>query len=153
MANEIKLSAEDAIDKIVGLCKPPDSLFCSGIQTAGETFKTALGDLADKEITIPIPEWVEDLMNDLDEWKKKAEELKKQLEDPLGGGSTPPLPAGDPLDPLRRLAEAINAAESKLNQQNLVIVGGTVDVSLTVSVGGADASANVKLSIQPKPFA
>ncbi|MFH7245250.1 MAG: hypothetical protein ACHWZW_20625 [Spirulina sp.] len=118
-------------------------------------------------------ETVEELKNKIENWKNKSEELAELLKDygvdtvdklkekikelsgginVPGNGSPSPIAPGDPLQPLKRLAEAIDEAESILNQQNLVIASGTVEAALTVNVGGAAAEAKVNLNVQPRPF-
>ncbi len=73
-----------------------------------------------------------------------------------GGGSTPvpglDLAAVDPLEPLKKIAQAINEAEGLLNQENLVIATGEVEATLNVDVGGvAGANAAIRITIQPRP--
>lgn len=116
---------------------------------------------------------VDELKKKIENWKNKTEdlakllkeygvetveELKEKIKELSGGitipgnGSPSPIAPGDPLQPLKRLAEAIDEAESILNQQNLIIASGTVEAALTVNVGGAAAEAKVNLNVQPRPF-
>ena len=87
------------------------------------------------------------------------QELKNKFNALIGGSTAPggdtssPLPGGDPMEPLARLAEAINKAESTLNGQNLVIAEGSVDVTLQMKVGdGISADTSIHLSIHPRSF-
>lgn len=73
--------------------------------------------------------------------------------------SLPNVPAGpavegvDPAEVMRQIAEALNAAEALLNQQNLVINEGSVETTLYVKVGDlAGAQTTIKVSIAPKPY-
>lgn len=150
MADTFTISASEVLDALEELC--PGGLAQSGCEGAIGTLRGLFSGLS---VTLPTPQGV---LDELAEWKQKAEDLQAQLGDAGGNeGSTPTLgvpllPGGDPMEPLRRLAEAINEAESKLNLQNLVIASGSAEVSLVVEVGGAAAQASVRLDIQPRPF-
>lgn len=75
---------------------------------------------------------------------------------PTGSGNAPPglpLPPVDPVLALQQLADAISRAEKTLNQENLLIASGDLNVDLSVDVGGvAGAHAQVNLRIEPKPY-
>ena len=116
-----------------------------------EIFRSAIPDeISNHSIEIPLPTWVNE---EIQKWKDKANELQTSLNDLQGQLPGPPaIPPVDPLLPLQRIAQAINAAEQNLNQENLVIHSGSVDVNLTVDVGGvAGAAANIKFNIAPRP--
>lgn len=143
MADTLDFSASDALDALALLCPGgPAGAACTG---AIATLRGIAGGLT---ISLPTPQSV---LDEIQTWREKAEDTLSG-----GGESTrpglPALPGGDPMEPLRRLAEAINEAESKLNTQNLVIASGSAEVSLVVEVGGAAAQASVRLDIQPRPF-
>lgn len=70
------------------------------------------------------------------------------LPTPPGVESPTPPPAIDPLVVLREIADALNAAESVLNQQNFVIASGTVSAQLTLPI----ANATVTFTITPRPY-
>jgi hypothetical protein len=150
----VVLTAQQVLDALKGLCpRPPPPLAGSACRSAVDALAALIDVAADLDFEVPAPQA---LLDEIHKWKTRAEDLQKQIEELLGSaptldGPASPLPGGDPLLPLRRLAEAINEAESLLNSQNLVIAGGTVDVQLTVAVGGASAGANVKLDIAPRP--
>ena len=150
----VVLTAQQVLDALKGLCpRPPPPLAGSACRSAVDALAALIDVAADLNFEVPSPQA---LLDEIDDLKTKAEALQRQIEELLGSAQTPvaptpPLPGGDPLMPLRRLAEAINEAESLLNDQNLVIAGGTVDVQLTVAVGGASAGANIKLDIAPRP--
>lgn len=75
---------------------------------------------------------------------------------PGAGGKAdapPALPPINPVEALRQLAAAVSEAEQTLNQQNLVVATGTMDVELNVDVGGVlGAHAKLSLKIEPKPY-
>lgn len=147
MADTFTLSASEVLDALEELC--PGGLAQSPCEGAIGTLRGLFSGLS---VTLPTPQGV---LDELAEWKQKAEDLQAQQGNGEGGAPSPAgplLPGGDPMEPLRRLAEAINEAESKLNLQNLVIASGTAEVSLVVEVGGAAAQASVRLDIQPRPF-
>lgn len=151
MSDTFTLSASEVLDALESLC--------SGLGPAQGGCEGAVGTLrgmfAGLSVTLPTPQGV---LDELAEWKEKAQELQEQLGNSGGGDGdgpapgTPLLPGGDPMEPLRRLAEAINEAENTLNLQNLIIASGSAEVSLVVEVGGAAAQASVRLDIQPRPF-
>lgn len=144
MADTLDFSSDDVMDALAALC-PSDPLLGSTCSGAITTLRSVLGGL---QVSLPTPQGV---LDEIAEWKQKAEEVAGSG-DGGPGLPVPSLPGGDPMEPLRRLAEAINEAESKLNAQNLVIASGSAEVSLVVEVGGAVAQANVRLDIQPRPF-
>ncbi len=153
MADTFTIKAGDVLDQMATVCPPPPpvpGLNFISCETAIGVLKGMIGGLS---VTLPSPQA---LLDEVAEWKEKAEDLQQQL-GALGSGTPatggpPVLPGGDPMEPLRRLAEAINEAENRLNQQNLVIASGSAEVSLVIEVGGAAAQANIRLDIQPRPF-
>lgn len=153
---QITLSVSAAI---AGLGSISQNSLWQGAVSGLEASANQLG-LGDRSFEIPLPDWVDLLSAAKEELEGKVQELQDLLDAQPPGtapGAGPGLPAlapVDPLAPLQRLAEAINAAEQRLNLQNLVIASGSVEVNLSVKVGDlAGAQATVKLDIQPRPFA
>jgi hypothetical protein len=115
--------------------KPVAASIPLGAGTAAyDALMALIGDLIDKEISLPIPD----------------------LPNPgLPGGGVPalPEPAINPVDPVKALgdiAKAIKEAETTLLGENLAIHNASVDVELSVDVGGvAGASAKFNLQIGP----
>jgi hypothetical protein len=105
--------------------------------------------LDDALITIPLPQWVKDLQEQVDYWKDQYEEL-------LAGLPGGPPPAAAPSDPVQTLLDqistAINAAEEKLNLQNFIIAAGTVSTALKVEAGPTTADTTITLNITPNPY-
>jgi len=62
------------------------------------------------------------------------------------GSTVPPPP--DPIQVLGDIVNAINTAESKLNEQNFVISGGSVEAKLNLGPAGV----TVNFSLTPKPY-
>ncbi len=167
MANEINLRIDTAIDKIVELCPdgPPKVIFCTAAGGFKDSVKKANVKL-DDQFTVDKPQWVKDAESRAEELAKllmdfevaTIEELKSKFgslpgsNSGSGNGSPDTLPGGDPLTPLRRIAEAIDEAANSLDRQSLMICSGTVEVSLKVDVGGAAAETKLKLDIQPRPL-
>ncbi|MFQ3568688.1 MAG: hypothetical protein SNJ59_17005 [Aggregatilineales bacterium] len=59
----------------------------------------------------------------------------------------------DPNDVLKQIAQAINQAETLLNQQSLVIASGTIETDLYVKVGNvAGAETKITFHITPRPY-
>lgn len=135
MADSFDLTLDDVLDQL-------EAVPALGLLAAA--FRAGLGpigiDATEMKISFPI-----DLIED----------LVSALTPP--GGTDPPtvlpgLTLGDPMQPLQRIAEAINAAEALLNQQSLVVAQGSVEVTLGIDVGGAQADAKLRLDIRPREF-
>lgn len=136
MADNFKLSLDDVLDAMddIAVLVPLVAVFRGGLATAN---------IDPDRLKVEFPTaLIEDLIDDLT---------------PPGGGGTvlPPLPGlvrGDPMQPLQRIAEAINAAEALLNQQSLVVAQGSVEVTVAIDVGGAQADAKLHLDIRPREY-
>jgi hypothetical protein len=128
----LKVNLKKLMDQHV---KPVAASIPLGAGTAAyDALMALIGDLIDKEISLPIPD----------------------LPNPgLPGGGVPalPEPAINPVDPVKALgdiAKAIKEAETTLLGENLAIHNASVDVELSVDVGGvAGASAKFNLQIGP----
>ncbi len=142
MAYSITLSADDILDKLKA------TFDNNGVHTAIEGLRDTLAilgwdDSEDSEVTFSIPQHIVDAI-----LSAGTLSFPDPPEDTPGG-----LISVDPVEPLRQLAKAINAAESLLNEEHLVIASADVQVDLNVAVGGlAGARAVVKFGIQPKPY-
>lgn len=137
MADNFELSLDDVLDALddIAVLVPLVAVFRGGLATAN---------IDPDSLKVEFPTaLIQDLIDDLT---------------PTGGGGgavLPPLPGlvrGDPMQPLQRIAEAINAAEALLNQQSLVVAQGSVEVTVAIDVGGAQADAKLHLDIRPREY-
>jgi hypothetical protein len=152
----LKDASSQLSDTSPGLGAPsPRDAYETALEIFRDTIAALPGDVLDLSVDVTPPQaWVAD---QLQFWKDKVKDLEDQLKDLTDGQppapTAPASPAIDPLLPLERIAQAINAAEKNLNQENLVISSGSIEVTLNVDVGGvAGAAANIKFNIAPRPY-
>jgi hypothetical protein len=146
--NKVK-NLPDEVNKIQGL---HDKLSNDIIPNTNK-----IGEL--KQIIESLPQ---DIKNKLDglpqEIKNKVEEIIRQFGNMIPAPPTappaPPLPPPmDPREALRGLAEGIRQAEDILNQKNLVIASGYIDIDIQLKVDKeVGASAKIHIDITPKPY-
>ena len=137
---------EKTVDALLGeLEGVSDNAVWTGALSGVRAAANQLG-LGGIKITLPVPQAI---INDI-------LDSAGDFVTPDDSSSPPPVPAMDlaavdPLEPLKKIAAAINEAEGLLNQENLVIATGEVEATFNVDVGGvAGANAAVRITIQPR---
>ncbi|MFZ4506597.1 MAG: hypothetical protein ACOYON_02735 [Fimbriimonas sp.] len=143
-----ELKAEEALEALKSVV--PEEKLASVRTSLDKVKKAAAGKTVSFQVSVPGIPSSPNLPNPpsgdpLSDVLARLDELKGLLTGPFRGA--PAVPD----DVLRQVAEGVTSAEKALNEQNLLISGGTVEVSM--NVGKSDvASATTKfiLNISPK---